>query len=82
LPPFSNSTIGYSDQANHQYDLSNFWTAAKSGNLPSVSFIKAPSYQQGHAGYSGPLLADICCKYHKQNTKTSAMESNCNNFNV
>jgi phospholipase C len=56
LPPFSNSTIGYSDQANHQYDLSNFWAASKSGNLPSVSFIKAPSYQQGHAGYSGPLL--------------------------
>jgi phospholipase C len=56
IPPSSNSMIGRSDQANHQYDLSNFWTAAKSGNLPSVSFIKAPSYQQGHAGYSGPLL--------------------------
>jgi phospholipase C len=25
-------------------------------NLPAVSFLKAPSYQQGHAGYSGPLL--------------------------
>lgn len=56
LPPSSNSKIGYNDQANHQYDLNQFWIAAKIGNLPSVSFIKAPSYQQGHAGYSGPLL--------------------------
>ncbi len=25
------------------------------GNLPSVSFLKAPAYQDGHAGYSDPL---------------------------
>jgi phospholipase C len=36
--------------------LSDFWNAAEAGNLPAVSFLKAPSYQQGHAGYSGPLL--------------------------
>jgi phospholipase C len=56
LPPTSNATIGHKgDQANHQYDLGDFWTAADSGNLPSVSFIKAATYQQGHPGLSDPL---------------------------
>jgi phospholipase C len=45
----------YSDQANHQYDLSDFWAAAESGNMPAVSFLKAPAYRDGHAGYSDPL---------------------------
>jgi phospholipase C len=56
LPPTSVTMIGHTDQANHQYDLSDFWAAAEASNLPAVSFLKAPSYQQGHAGYSGPLL--------------------------
>ena len=56
LPSTSVTMIGHTDQANHQYDLSDFWAAAEAGNLPAVSFLKAPSYQQGHAGYSGPLL--------------------------
>ena len=47
--------IGLTDQANHQYDLSDFWASAVSGNLPSVTFLKAPAYQDGHAGYSSPL---------------------------
>lgn len=47
--------IGQSDQANHQYDLSDFWAAAELGNMPAVSFLKAPAYQDGHAGYSDPL---------------------------
>lgn len=55
LPPTFTNMIGHSDQANHQYDISDFWAAANSGNLPSVSFIKAPAYQDGHAGYSNPL---------------------------
>ena len=55
LPPTSVSMIGRTDQANHQYDVSDFWEAADSGNMPSVSFIKAPAYQDGHAGYSSPL---------------------------
>ena len=29
--------------------------AVKRGNLPAVSFLKAPGYQDGHAGYSDPL---------------------------
>jgi phospholipase C len=50
LPPTSISMIGKTDQANHQYDLNDFWNAAESGNLPSVSFLKAAAYQDGHAG--------------------------------
>jgi phospholipase C len=55
LPPSSVAMIGRTDQANHQYDLSDFWAAAQAGNLPAVSFLKAPAYEDGHAGYSGPL---------------------------
>jgi phospholipase C len=47
--------IGKSDQANHQYDLSDFWASVSAGNMPAVSFLKAASYQDGHAGYSDPL---------------------------
>ncbi len=55
LPPTSAAMIGKTDQANHQYDLSDFWTAFQAGNLPAVSFLKAAGYQDGHAGYSDPL---------------------------
>jgi len=55
LPPSAPAMIGKTDQANHQYDLSDFWTAADGGNMPAVSFLKAPAYQDGHAGYSDPL---------------------------
>ncbi len=55
LPPTSVAAVGHKDQANHQYDLADFWAAADSGNLPSVSYIKAPAYQDGHAGYSDPF---------------------------
>jgi phospholipase C len=47
--------IGSSDQANHQYDTNDFFSALSKGNLPSVSFIKAPAYQDGHPGNSDPL---------------------------
>jgi phospholipase C len=47
--------IGRTDQANHLYDLGRFWEAAHAGNLPAVSFLKAPAYQNGHPGNSDPL---------------------------
>jgi len=56
LPPSSVDMIGHTDQANHQYDLSDFWAAADAGKLPAVSFLKAPGYQDGHAAYSSPLF--------------------------
>ncbi|TNC25395.1 phospholipase C [Amycolatopsis alkalitolerans] len=55
LPPSSVAAIGQTDQANHQYDTSDFDAALKAGNMPAVSFLKAPAYQDGHAGYSDPL---------------------------
>ena len=55
LPPTSIGMIGRTDQANHQYDTADFWAAADAGNLPAVSYLKAPKYQDGHAGYSDPL---------------------------
>ncbi len=55
LPPTSEAAIGHTDQANHQYDISLFYDTLKDGNLPAVSFLKAPAYQDGHAGYSNPI---------------------------
>jgi len=55
LPPATEAEIGHNGQANHQYDLSLFSEALADGNLPSVSFLKASRYQDGHAGYSDPL---------------------------
>jgi phospholipase C len=61
--PSSISTVGFStlpdgktpEPANHQYDSDDFFAAVKAGNYPSVNFIKAPGFQDGHAGYSDPL---------------------------
>jgi phospholipase C len=55
LPPSSPGMIGRSDQANHQYDLADFDTALAHGDLPAVTFLKAPAYQDAHPGYSDPL---------------------------
>ncbi len=59
LPPSSAAMIGRQDQANHQYDLEDFWVAAQARNLPEVSYLKAPAYQDGHAGYSDPLAEQV-----------------------
>jgi phospholipase C len=61
--PNALATIGYSllhdgkthDPANHNYDLQDFYDALSVGNFPSVSYIKLPAYQDGHAKYSDPL---------------------------
>lgn len=54
-PPSSIDMIGRSDIANHQYDLIDFWNAVENGNIPSVSFLKAPYYQTGHTQASDPV---------------------------
>ncbi len=55
--PISVASIGTGADggANHQYDMTDFTAALAAGNLPAVSFLKAPAYQDGHAGYSDPL---------------------------
>ncbi len=63
VSPTSVSQVGISDPANtpatqainHQYDLAWFNKAVANGNMPAVSFLKAPEYEDGHAGYSDPL---------------------------
>jgi phospholipase C len=55
LSPSSAAAIGHTDAAHHQYDLVDFTTALRAGDLPAVSFLKAARYQDGHAGYSDPL---------------------------
>ena len=56
LRPTSTAMIGRAgDQANHQYDINDFYAAVSAGNMPAVSFLKAPGYQDAHAGYSDPL---------------------------
>jgi len=55
LRPSSVRAIGQTDPANHQYDIDDFYSALKNGNLPAVSFLKAPGFQDAHAGYSDPL---------------------------
>jgi phospholipase C len=54
--PSSAAMIGHNgDGANHEYDIIDFWAAIKAHNMPAVSFLKAPAFQDGHAGYSNPL---------------------------
>jgi phospholipase C len=56
--PNSVYNIGTSNDggANHEYDLHDFFDALNAGVMPAVSFIKAPAWGDGHAGYSDPLL--------------------------
>jgi phospholipase C len=53
--PASASEIGSDGAANHNYDTHDFFSAVKAGHFPAVSFVKAPAFQDGHAGYSDPL---------------------------
>jgi phospholipase C len=55
LAPSSEAAIGHTDQANHQYDISDFAETVKDGNMPAVSFLKAPAYENAHPGNSDPL---------------------------
>jgi phospholipase C len=57
--PDTPQEIGRSDQANHQYDTSDFFNALRNGNLPAVSYIKPPKYQNAHPGNSDPLMEQI-----------------------
>ena len=57
--PDTPGEIGKTDQAKHQYDVSDFFSALRAGNLPAVSYIKPPKYQNAHPGNSDPLLEQI-----------------------
>jgi phospholipase C len=53
--PSNVANIGFTDAANHQYDMHDWFDALSAGNLPAVSYLKAASYQDGHPGNSNPL---------------------------
>jgi phospholipase C len=55
LAPASLTEIGRAGRANHNYDLPYLYQALDRGVLPSVSYVKASAYQDGHAAYSDPL---------------------------
>lgn len=57
MRPASPQVVGSNGDggANHQYDTNDFFAAVRAGNFPTVSYLKAPAYEDGHAGYSSPL---------------------------
>ena len=55
LRPNSVQNIGYTDAANHDYDVDDFFTAVSAGNFPAVSFLKAIAINDAHPGNSDPL---------------------------
>ena len=46
---------GSTTPVHHQYDYNDFVSSVSSGNFASVSYIKAPSFQDAHPGNSNPL---------------------------
>ena len=59
LRPVSVAEIGHNGRANHQYDMTDFYDALNAHNLPAVSYLKAPKYQDAHPGNSDPLLEQV-----------------------
>jgi len=57
IRPSSMAVVGsaHDGGANHQYDVHDFYAAVRAHNFPAVSFLKAPAYQNAHAGNSDPL---------------------------
>jgi len=47
LRPSSVAKIGQTDQANHQYDTTDFFDALKAGHLPAVSYVKRAPTRTG-----------------------------------
>ncbi len=43
------------NKANHNYDTHDFFDALAVGNLPAVTYLKAPKFQNAHPGNSDPL---------------------------
>ncbi len=56
LAPYSSlENVGKQDQANHNYDIDDFFNALDIGVLPAVSYIRLPTYQNGHRTNSNAL---------------------------
>ncbi len=59
LPPKDVAEIGHNGQANHQYDITDFYKALAAHNLPAVTYLKAAKYQDAHPGNSDPLTEQV-----------------------
>ncbi len=59
LPPKNVAEIGHNGQANHQYDITDFYKTLAAHNLPAVSYLKAARYQDAHPGNSDPLTEQV-----------------------
>jgi phospholipase C len=59
LPPKNVAEIGHNGQANHNYDLTDFYKALAAHELPAVSYLKAAKYQDAHPGNSDPLTEQV-----------------------
>lgn len=59
IPPKNVAEIGHNGQANHQYDITDFYKALAANNLPAVSYLKAARYQDAHPGNSDPLTEQV-----------------------
>jgi phospholipase C len=59
LPPKNAAEIGHNGQANHNYDITDFYKALAANNLPAVSYLKAAKYQDAHPGNSDPLTEQV-----------------------
>jgi phospholipase C len=59
LPPKNVAEIGHNGQANHQYDITDFYKALAAHNLPAVTYLKAARYQDAHPGNSDPLTEQV-----------------------
>jgi phospholipase C len=55
IRPASMAEIGHNGPANHQYDMSDWFAALQAGNLPAVSYLKPPAFQDDHPGNSDSL---------------------------
>ena len=57
--PKNVAEIGHNGQANHNYDITDFYKALSAHNLPAVSYLKAAKYQDAHPGNSDPLTEQV-----------------------
>jgi len=59
LRPSSVAKIGQNDQANHQYDITDFFDALKEGHLPAVQLPQGGRLPGRARGYSDPIDEQI-----------------------
>jgi phospholipase C len=59
IAPLNVAEIGHNGQANHQYDITDFYKALSAHNLPAVSYVKAARYEDAHPGNSDPLTEQV-----------------------